>query len=91
VREPSRADCSLPIVRTCTYCSPTIGQSPNGTILETCKKPSLRSSGQVRREFIAADHGAIRANTSVIRDGEAEGWAKVIIELFTEITRPRGG
>ena len=40
---------------------------------------------------IAADHGAIRANTSVMSDEEAEGWAKVIIELFTEITCPRAG
>jgi hypothetical protein len=40
---------------------------------------------------IAADHGAIRANTSVMSDEEAEGWAKVILELFTEITRPRAG
>jgi hypothetical protein len=42
-------------------------------------------------EVIAADHGAIRANTSAMSDEEAEGWAKVIVELFTEITRPRAG
>jgi hypothetical protein len=38
---------------------------------------------------IAVDHGAIRANTSVMSDDEAEGWTKMLADMFIEITSPR--